>query len=51
VERKEKGYYVSDEEVTKAATIAGIASVGIAALTILRMLFWPPVIRIKNDGR
>jgi len=50
LERKEKGYYVSDEEVVKAAKIAGIASAGIVVLTILRQIFWPPVIIIRNDG-
>jgi len=50
VERKEKGYYISDEEVVKAAKIAGITSAGIVVFTLLRQIFWPPVIRIRNDG-
>ena len=50
MERKEDGYFVTDEEVVKAAKIAGIAGAGIVALTILRQIFWPPVIIIRNDG-
>jgi len=50
LERKKEGYYVSDEEVVKTAKIAGIASAGIVVFTLLRQIFWPPIIRIRNDG-
>ena len=50
MERKEEGFYVSDKEVEKAAKIAGITSAGIVVFTLLRQIFWPPVIRIRNDG-
>jgi len=50
LERKEEGYYISDEEVAKAAKIAGIIGAGIVVCTLLRLMFWPPIIRISNDG-
>jgi len=50
LERKEEGYFVSDEEVVKAAKIAGIAGAGMVVFTLLRQIFWPPIIRIRNDG-
>lgn len=49
MERKEKGYFVTDEEVEKAVRYACYAGAGLIVLNILRYLLWPPVIRVINE--
>lgn len=49
MERKEKGYFVTDEEVEKAVRYACYAGAGLIVLNILRHLLWPPVIRVINE--
>lgn len=49
MERQEEGYFISDEEVDKAAKAAVLTGAGIIVIKIVRWIFSPPVIWIKNE--
>ena len=49
MEKKENGYFVTNEEVNKALRYAAYAGAGLIVLNIVRALLWVPVIKVINE--
>ncbi len=41
MERKEGGYFITDEEVKNAGKILGYVATGLLALRLMRVILWP----------
>lgn len=49
MEKKENGYFVTNEEVEKAVRYSCYFGAGLIVLNIVRALLWVPVIKVINE--
>ena len=49
MERKEGGYFVTNEEIKHTAKVLGYVGIGCLIIGALRSLIWGPVVRITNE--
>ena len=43
MQRKDDGYFISNEEVKMATRILGCIGIGFLGLRLIRLALWPPV--------
>ncbi len=49
MERKEGGYFISNEEIKDTAKALGYVGIGCLIIGVIRSLIWGPVVRITNE--
>ena len=49
MEKRDKGFFISDEEIRHTGIVLGYVGIGCLVIGIMRSLIWGPVVRITNE--
>jgi len=49
MEKRDGGYFISNEEIRHTGKVLGYVGIGCLVVGIMRSLIWGPVVRISNE--